>query len=343
MTRWAIPVLVAAAALGTLHGRAADPEDRLRYRWYQVELLIFKNPPPESGALAEEGIAARPRLLETVRYPRSAFPLSGEPGRTTGYPFGPEPPVDDGMPLVISNLVPPAWFAGDCVTEFWTPGRAGDPFENRSAAEHDPCLPPDPWEVEHAGIGWAMDPGVLGPAHGEPAGDSGSDPADDRAEPTPDPDQTTLEELSEAFRQHEDLLLRESYVWRRETPRFADERSRLRRLYEVVAAGSWHQPVPAREQPQPLLVQVGRLDENRRPFLDGLFSVTLGRFIHLQVMLQIRLPGGDTALFSEHRRMRSDESHYLDHPALGILVRVDPLPLPEELHALADDFQERDE
>ena len=88
------------------------PEDRLRYRWYQVELLIFKNPPPESGALAEEGIAARPRLLETVRYPRSAFPLSGEPGRTTAYPFGPEPPVDDGMPLVISNLVPPAWFAG---------------------------------------------------------------------------------------------------------------------------------------------------------------------------------------------------------------------------------------
>jgi hypothetical protein len=34
--------------------------------------------------------------------------------------------------------------------------------------------------------------------------------------------------------------------------------------------------------------------------------------------------------FEQRRRMRSGELHYLDHPALGILVLVEPRELPAE-------------
>ena len=38
--------------------------------------------------------------------------------------------------------------------------------------------------------------------------------------------------------------------------------------------------------------------------------------------------------FEQHRRMRSGELHYLDHPKLGVIVQVDPVAIPEELLAL---------
>ena len=42
------------------------------------------------------------------------------------------------------------------------------------------------------------------------------------------------------------------------------------------------------------------------------------------------LPPGDFRMhLSEKRRMRSAELHYLDHPKLGVLVRIDPVPLSE--------------
>ena len=34
---------------------------------------------------------------------------------------------------------------------------------------------------------------------------------------------------------------------------------------------------------------------------------------------------------NESRRMRSEEIHYLDHPALGIIVKITPIEAPESL------------
>ena len=34
---------------------------------------------------------------------------------------------------------------------------------------------------------------------------------------------------------------------------------------------------------------------------------------------------------AERRRLRSRELHYIDHPKIGIIVRIDPLPIPEAL------------
>ena len=34
--------------------------------------------------------------------------------------------------------------------------------------------------------------------------------------------------------------------------------------------------------------------------------------------------------------MRSAEIHYLDHPKLGVVVRIDPVPIPDALTAAFD-------
>ena len=331
--------LTAVAVLGTL-ASAAEFEDHLDYRWYRVEVLVFAHDPAVAAQqnFSTDGVAARQQLLDGTRYPLSAFALAETANGRRVVTVGPPPPADDAMPFAVSNLVPPAWFAGDCVTASWTPP-ASQTFDMLPVAARDPCLPPDPWLVESAGIELAMDPGPIATAEAEP---------DDVPEPdteASDPDTTarpalTLEEVTTAITEYEGELLRSSYVWRRETPRFARELSQLRRRYEVIAAGSWHQPVPPRDAPQPLLLQVGAMDVERGYPLEGLISVTLGRYVHFQALLRFRLQDGGTALLSEQRRMRTDEPHYLDHPALGILVRVDPLTPPDALRGMFDEFQE---
>ena len=332
MNRPTFLLLVAAATLGTRLG-AAEAEDLLRKNWYRLELVIFEQSPvvAEREGFSTDGIAARTRLLDTVRYPNHALPLAEPPGATTaGQAFGPPPPVDTGLPIVISNLVPPAWFTGPCGSESWqAPIQPWvHPFEMPPTSPPDPCLPPDPWRIEREGMEQAMYQSVPGPetVPDDEPGDVGDDVRD-----AADPRQEAMDALVPAFAEYEDQLLRGSYVWTRSTPLFAAERAALARRYEIIAAGSWHQPLPAREQPQPLVVQVGTMDDTRRYPLEGLVSVTLGRFVHLRILLEYRLADGGIALVSEQRRMRSDEPHYLDHPAIGILARADPVPLPDDL------------
>lgn len=52
------------------------------------------------------------------------------------------------------------------------------------------------------------------------------------------------------------------------------------------------------------------------------------------------VPDGDYRMhLSERRRMRSAELHYLDHPKLGVLVRIDPVPLSEAVISAYDAAQ----
>jgi len=326
VTRYAPVLLAGVLTLTTGLGNGEEPQDLLHHRWYRVELVLFEQDPALAAreSFSPDGIVVRERLLETVIYPGSAFPLAEDPVGDTDYPFGPPPPVQDQPPFVVSNLVPPSWFAGTCVTQAWVPSSA-ELFEMRSAVVRDPCLPPDPWTVESAGIEMAMSPEMPEPATDDTRAE------ESEAEEVVEEPSVTLEEVQAAFRDFEDELLRTSYTWRRQTPEFARQRSDLRRRYHVIAAGSWHQPLPPREQPQPLLVQVGHMDAGRRYPLEGLVSVTLGRYIHFRATLLYRLGSEGLALFQEQRRMRSEEPHYLDHPALGILVRVDPIDIPADL------------
>ena len=343
MNRPTFLLLVAAATWGTRLG-AVEAEEFLRENWYRIEFIVFEQSPDVAAreGFSTDGIAARRRLLDTVRYPKHAFVLAEPPGSADAeYPFGPRPRVDSGLPIVISNLVPPAWFTGPCGSESWKPLIQPwvHPFEMPLAAPPDPCLP-DPWQIERDGIEQGMHQSVPGPV---PETSPDAEPVDfeDDVDADADPRDVT-DALALAFAEYEDQLLGGSYVWERTTPAFASERAALARRYEIIAAGSWHQPLPPRERPQPLVVQIGTMDDTRRYPLEGLVSVTLGRFVHLRVLLEYRLPDG-IALVSEHRRMRSDEAHYLDHPAIGILARVDPVPVPDDLVRLLGELEELDQ
>lgn len=134
-----------------------------------------------------------------------------------------------------------------------------------------------------------------------------------------------------------------------------------RGIGRILHHGRWLQAVPSREAPQPILIQGGERLANSWE-IEGTVATTLGRYLHFQATLFYHAPGlglepiefilradGSIAspptrqldpfgymLLNESRRMRSEEIHYLDHPKLGIVVRIDPVEMPT---ALLDAFE----
>lgn len=139
--------------------------------------------------------------------------------------------------------------------------------------------------------------------------------------------------------------------------------------------GRWIQPVPERAAPEPLLVQQGARVGNVRQ-LEGTMAVTLGRYLHFQTTLwysepalgrlPVDIPLGEAflrgsssprvdqattlpdpatgyMLMSQSRRLRSTEVHYLDHPKIGVIVRIDPVTIPRELVSAFEALEETDE
>lgn len=138
----------------------------------------------------------------------------------------------------------------------------------------------------------------------------------------------------------------------------------------ILFHGRWQQAVPPRETSDPILITGGarlhwpaEIEE-----LVGSIGVTLGRYLHFNAELFFHAPGlglnpvaaaldptgrpvmatrPDAApgymVLSESRRMRSGELHYLDHPKLGLVVRIDPIPFPDELVQAYESLEERTE
>ncbi|MFQ3347411.1 MAG: hypothetical protein ACI8RT_001147 [Candidatus Azotimanducaceae bacterium] len=159
---------------------------------------------------------------------------------------------------------------------------------------------------------------------------------------------------------------------------------------------SWQQVVPPRAAPQEIYFTADVAGHS----LQGLVSVTLGRYLHFAGQLWLEAPieeyaaeqllgsagpgtfnlqpgnnlarssvelnadvGRGNRIFTlgeidaqgavseqvpptayfelnESRRMRSKELHYLDHPALGIVVKITPLETPESLAEAWANFEE---
>ena len=58
--------------------------------------------------------------------------------------------------------------------------------------------------------------------------------------------------------------------------------------------------------------------------LSGLIRMSQGRYLHLDTDLILRdAVSSQPYRIKLHRRMRSDELHYVDHPRLGILIRAE--------------------
>lgn len=127
--------------------------------------------------------------------------------------------------------------------------------------------------------------------------------------------------------------------------------------YKVLLVKSWRQPGLSREQAIPVVLQGGQAyGEHFR--LEGTVNLILSRYLHLETDLwlgdyvqtfapsepapadAVGLPVEDGSIapanqssfeathlirMQDTRRMRSKELHYLDHPLMGVIVKVIPL------------------
>lgn len=106
------------------------------------------------------------------------------------------------------------------------------------------------------------------------------------------------------------------------------------RDYQPLVRLAWEQRQPPSQrgaridiafgQPFELVMPDAYTTEVRTP-LGGSVSLTLSRYLHLDVDLQyLRPPGAGARAYRlrEQRRMRRDELHYLDSALIGVLARV---------------------
>ncbi|MEM7098281.1 MAG: CsiV family protein [Pseudomonadota bacterium] len=132
----------------------------------------------------------------------------------------------------------------------------------------------------------------------------------------------------------------------------------------------WTQPVPERSSPIPLMIETpltpgDGMTTRGHAKISGYLDVTVQRYLHVSsriwyqsdtlgqrpVLLGLQTDQaasgretGDNHLerdsvndvasyfeLNESRRMRSEELHYLDHPKFGVIIRIDPLVIPDPL------------
>ena len=141
-----------------------------------------------------------------------------------------------------------------------------------------------------------------------------------------------LDLLRAAARQQE-AWRRDSYRWLpTQTHVLKTEARRLRNAegLDIIWHGRWMQPVPGRSAGEPLMLAAQAAPS--RGQLSGTLQVTLGRYLHFDARLWLEQPRHSPAAAAPYmqlrqaRTMRSGELHYLDHPRMGVLVRIDPLP-----------------
>lgn len=175
-------------------------------------------------------------------------------------------------------------------------------------------------------------------------------------EPEPTPEELALAafqtELSEyesslwatSFTTHDNLLMQNEV-------RGINRQQHLR----PVIHRRWHQAVPARDAPLPVKLSSAGEGHTRHGLnkVEGFIEITVSRYLHAQATLWYQadnlgerptplygIPAQDSnqlrqyipyMQLSQSRRMRSRELHYIDHPKLGLLIRIDPVTPPNDL------------
>jgi hypothetical protein len=99
----------------------------------------------------------------------------------------------------------------------------------------------------------------------------------------------------------------------------------------ILYNAQWVQPVYDRPHSLPIYFESSRLLLNQ-PQLKGLFHLHVSRYLHSKIELQY-LPEdskslAETLSLQQSRRMRSKEVHYIDHPSIGVLIRILPTEHP---------------
>lgn len=96
--------------------------------------------------------------------------------------------------------------------------------------------------------------------------------------------------------------------------------------YRILAQKKWVQGGDEKKSSKPALVQAGTE-------LEGLVQFYVSRFLHVELDMRFRpahAPLSETGTpvvfrLEEKRRIKSQETHYFDHPKFGVLLRVTPL------------------
>jgi hypothetical protein len=79
---------------------------------------------------------------------------------------------------------------------------------------------------------------------------------------------------------------------------------------------AWRQPVTSKKKAEAV-----HLASSTASGLEGTIKVSVGRYLHVDLDLLL----GKSYRMQTHRRMRSKELHYLDHPKMGALVLISPV------------------
>lgn len=115
-------------------------------------------------------------------------------------------------------------------------------------------------------------------------------------------------------------------------------RDTLASRFRVLGAGAWQQRTEPPRTATSMLVQLGPKRPDGRHEIEGTLRLTARPYPQLQVQLMRSLPSGGLALMRENRRLGEGELHYLDHPAFGLLVQIDPIEEPSDLAAALEEF-----
>lgn len=96
--------------------------------------------------------------------------------------------------------------------------------------------------------------------------------------------------------------------------------------YRVLAHQHWKQTIDAKSIAKPVIVAAINPAE-----LEGTIRFFMSRHLHLNVDLLYRdvtaEAGNVVYRLNEQRKLKTQETHYFDHPRIGVLVRVMPLDL----------------
>ncbi len=328
---WAIGFGTASA-----YGAQVEIEDYLERDWYYVETLFFRHrAPPADEDFSRQAPPRHQAGLAALEPPPPSY---GELIAAL-----PEDPLDF-----------PRLEQFDCIAPALAPWM--ETFE---------ATPPPPGEAE-------PDEAQVVPGEGEP-GENAQPALKVAPVPTGPPAPSPEERARWAFEQFERGLMLEGWRWRYDSLSLRSTATRMRRSddYAVLHHGGWLQAIPPRDSARPLLIQLGASMPDATFELEGSVSVTLGRFLHFAAEVWLRQDPSDTrdladtrgeaksiggaegdpersradgagyALLSESRRMRPGEVHYLDHPWLGILVRIVPMEAPDALLESAESLANR--
>ena len=146
----------------------------------------------------------------------------------------------------------------------------------------------------------------------------------------------------EALKDFNESFAKDSWLWLEdEHLELGPQRQSIARAPElnVVFHGRWQQPVPARDAPQYIQIPIhDPVLQSQHQQLSGHIGITLGRYLHANtnLWLQADPTSGQYAVLNESRRMRSDELHYVDHPLMGVLIKIMPV---EPSNALKQSWQ----